>query len=393
MNGATETIYTPFVAMTGLVLDNDCFTNVQVTNGKSMNDGDHTSIAGFALPGMQSNLGISKDKYDVPDYVEVTADTTGFKLATTLTVTSSNLLDNVDSDGINTSNVQDSIDKLSSSMTQLIDGSSSLYDGLQQLADGTNTLDSGVGELQDKTASLPDSSNQLAEGAAALAKGLVNAVSGTSQLQDGAIKVYDGLNEMKNGTDTTTGLKDAVNSLGDKSTSGTLLYGSNKLVQGLTLLRNGGTLPDGSTSVGLVGAQQGAANLASGLKDTTDFDNAITKLTEANTKAKGYAADASTDATSSSTKATAAAKILGALAQDTSIPAAQRAEIAKAYNDLASQDKTDPGAIYNATKASTEAGGASQYNDGAIAGLATLKMIRIQVSRQPAQVLSRLAMA
>ena len=74
IGGKTEKIYVPFAMLTGLMLDNDVFSNVSVTNGKIINDGDRTIVAGFALPGLQENLNLSKDKFEIPDYIEVTAD-------------------------------------------------------------------------------------------------------------------------------------------------------------------------------------------------------------------------------------------------------------------------------------------------------------------------------
>ena len=41
-------------------------------------DGTRTIVAGFALPGMQDSLDIDKDEMEIPDYVEITADTTDF---------------------------------------------------------------------------------------------------------------------------------------------------------------------------------------------------------------------------------------------------------------------------------------------------------------------------
>ena len=57
IDGKEEKIYVPFVMLTGILLDNDVFYNVEVSNGKLVSDGDRSFAVGFALPGMQSNLG------------------------------------------------------------------------------------------------------------------------------------------------------------------------------------------------------------------------------------------------------------------------------------------------------------------------------------------------
>ena len=68
-----EKIYVPFVMLTGMMLDNEKFTNVTVSNGKVLNDGSHTYVAGFALPGLKESLALG-DGLDLPSSVEITAD-------------------------------------------------------------------------------------------------------------------------------------------------------------------------------------------------------------------------------------------------------------------------------------------------------------------------------
>ena len=75
INGKTEEVNVPFLMLSGMILDDDKFKNVEVSNGKAINDGTRTIVAGFALPGMQDSLDIDKDEMEIPDYVEITADT------------------------------------------------------------------------------------------------------------------------------------------------------------------------------------------------------------------------------------------------------------------------------------------------------------------------------
>ncbi len=186
VNGTPTKIYTPFVALTGLVLDNAQFSNVAVSGGKVINDGERSIVAGFALPGMQDDLGISKATVDIPDYVEITADTSSFELETSMTLVTTGLFDDVDSSGIDTSSLSGMVSQLQSAMAQLMDGSSSLYSGLvqieqggaavdegaQELAAGGLELAAGTGQLADQTAGLPESSAMLADGADTLIDGL-----------------------------------------------------------------------------------------------------------------------------------------------------------------------------------------------------------------------------
>ena len=50
IDGTEEEIYVPFAMLSGMILDNDSFTNVEVSNGKLINDGDRTIVVGIAFP-------------------------------------------------------------------------------------------------------------------------------------------------------------------------------------------------------------------------------------------------------------------------------------------------------------------------------------------------------
>ena len=187
IGGKTEKIYVPFAMLTGLMLDNDVFSNVSVTNGKIINDGDRTIVAGFALPGLQENLNLSKDKFEIPDYIEVTADVKNFALTTTLTLATNSLFNEFDTSKLNSADdLQAQLNELTSGMTKLINGSSELYNGLTTLLSKTKELVAGIDKLSAGTA-------ELSSGAAALNAGLNTLVSNNSDLTSGAKKVFDTL--------------------------------------------------------------------------------------------------------------------------------------------------------------------------------------------------------
>ena len=187
IDGKTEKIYVPFVMLTGLMLDNDVFSNVEVSNGKLINDGDRTVVAGFALPGLKENLAIDSSKLEIPDYVEVTADVKNFSLTTTLTLATNSLFNEFDTSKLNTADdLQAQLNELTSGMSKLIDGSSELYGGLTTLLSKSKELAAGVDKLAAGT-------SELASGTAALNAGLNTLVSKNGDLTDGAAKVFDTL--------------------------------------------------------------------------------------------------------------------------------------------------------------------------------------------------------
>lgn len=166
--GKSQRIYVPFAVLTGAILDSDNFRNVSVTNGKLVDDGDHTVVVGMAFPGLQENLALDTDKLEIPSYVEVSADVTDFSIETTLTVVTNSVFNDVDDDKLDKDaldELSDDLDKLTDAMEQLMDGSDELFDGLDTLLDKSHELADGVGQLSSGLKKLDANSAQLNEGA------------------------------------------------------------------------------------------------------------------------------------------------------------------------------------------------------------------------------------
>ena len=201
IDGKNEKIYVPFGMLTGMLLDSDTFRNVEVSNGKLLNDGDRTAVIGIAFPGLQENLGIDKDKVEIPDYVEITADVTDFELGMTVTIATNEIFNELDAAKIDSADgLTSSLNELTDGMQQLMDGSSALYDGLctlldksGELVDGIEKLANGAKTLKDGADSLDEGAAQLQKGAADLSSGLNTLASNNASLNGGAKQVFDTL--------------------------------------------------------------------------------------------------------------------------------------------------------------------------------------------------------
>lgn len=192
IDGKDEKIYVPFVMLTGMLFDNECVSNIEVSNGKLINDGERTAVVGIALPGLQENLGVSKDKIDIPDYVEVTADVIDFSLGMTVTIATNELFNNIDTSKLDSvDGLTNSIGELTDGMNQLLDGSSVLYGGLCTLLDKSDELVLGISKLADGTKELKD--------------GVIALDDGAGQLKVGAVELASGLNTLKNNNSTLNG--------------------------------------------------------------------------------------------------------------------------------------------------------------------------------------------
>lgn len=206
IDGRREKIYVPFAMITGFILDNDIFTDVDVLNGKLINDGDRTVVAGIAFPGLQSNLNVDKENLSIPDYVEITADVKGFKTTNTVTIATNEIFSLLNTDGLDSvEDLTDSLSGLTDAMGQLMDGSSQLYEGLCTLLDKSGELVKGIDQLADGAARLKNGAGDLDNGAAALANGAGQLAQGLGQLtanngtlMAGSRQVFDSLLNMAN---------------------------------------------------------------------------------------------------------------------------------------------------------------------------------------------------
>lgn len=200
INGVNQRIYVPFAMLTGMILDNDTFQNVQITNGKLVNDGDRTVVVGLAFPGLQENLNLSRDDLSIPDSVEITADVTNFSLGMTVTLACNDLFSQLGDVDLTSLDSTSALDQLTGAMDQLLSGSSSLYEGLSTLLDKSGELVSGVEEL--------------AQGAAAIKSGADSVDNGAAQLKAGLADLSSGLNTLSaNSEALNSGAKQVFNSL------------------------------------------------------------------------------------------------------------------------------------------------------------------------------------
>ncbi len=254
INGISRKIYVPFVMITGMILDNDKVNNVEVSSGKVINDGSHTIVAGFALPGMDESLNLKTDEIELPDYVEITADVTDFEIGTTITLATNDMFSDIDFSKADKKieELEDKINKLTDGVEQLLDGSSKLYNGLATLADKSGDLIAGVKKLADGSKQLSDGASSLADGSKELDKGMKNLFNGiskldkgTGKLEKGAKKLYKGVKSLNSGVKTldkgAAGLDDGAESLQG---------GISQLYEGLSQLSgNSGSLQSGAKKV------------------------------------------------------------------------------------------------------------------------------------------------
>ncbi|MBE5831502.1 MAG: hypothetical protein E7306_07160 [Butyrivibrio sp.] len=284
VDGKEIEVYTPFAMVSGMMLDSDKFTNVEISNGKVISEGNKYIVMGVALPGLKESLNISDEKWDeletdedieskLSNYFEITADTSDFELGMTITMASSDILSDFGltelSDGNKLSDLKDDMGELNDGSTKLVDGTTELKDGTTKLRDGSKELYDGTGKLYDGTSKLKDGTADLYSGAGELNDGAGQLDSGSSELAKGAGELRDGASKLHDGTKT---LSDGTGKLYDGSKTlygGIVSYtdGAAKVDQGAGALAEGTkSLKAGSEQLGagLSSAKTGSAALAQG---------------------------------------------------------------------------------------------------------------------------------
>ncbi len=206
IDGKKEKMAVPFAVLTGMLLDNEVFSNVDVSGGRLINDGSRTIVAGIAFPGLQSSLKMDGEKLEIPDYIEVNADVKNFRMENTVTIATNQVFSRLDTEKLDSEeDLTDLLGDLTDAMAQLTDGSSQLYDGLctlldksGELVDGVNELSDGAGKLKDGAQELDAGASELSAGTATLAKGLDQLVDNNDTLTAGARQVFSSLLDMAN---------------------------------------------------------------------------------------------------------------------------------------------------------------------------------------------------
>ena len=249
------TFKTPFTMASGVLLDDEHFTDIEVEGGKVIDDGSKCVCLGIAFPNLKSNLNTDISALDIPESVSIKAYTDKFEIDGTYTVALSGMF--ADMDLSDTGSLQDKVSELKGAMNQLSSASNQLVSGASELADGAATLDSKAGELKAGAGSLSSGSAELSSGAKSLSDGSVQLAQGTQKALAGTKSLKDGTGALKSGS---SDLADGTSQL--KEGSAALSTGTSQLKEG-----------SASLSEGTGALKEGSANLAEGsgqLKAGTD---------------------------------------------------------------------------------------------------------------------------
>ena len=212
----------PFIAMTGFLVEGDALTDIDVDNGKVIDDGDKKIVLGMAAPGLKEALDLDSKEItedldlDLNDTVTITANAKDYDVQDMMTVVTNSLMEDLDADDIDDLDFDDEIKDLDKGAKALADGADALYDGLTQvddsmpdLTDGADQLNSGAAELNSGTQKALAGAKELNSGSIQLRGTLKSKMkqiaTASKQMETGSKTILSGMKQMKTGLDKGDG--------------------------------------------------------------------------------------------------------------------------------------------------------------------------------------------
>ena len=176
-----ESVHVPFACASIVMLDTNLFSNITVNHGK-VSESDGTAIVlGYAFPSLKEDLNLSSYEnidLEIPESVEVEADTDAFTLNFTETLISNGLFNEIEDEDLDDlQELSDSFLDLGEAGDSLVSGGSKLKDAFSKLQEGMNAYLDGIEQLTSGVQQLSDVSSQINENTSTL-------VQGTKELSD-----------------------------------------------------------------------------------------------------------------------------------------------------------------------------------------------------------------
>ena len=288
VNGTKESVKSPFLMMTGIILPPDIFTNVTVDNGRVVNTGSGNVVIGYGLPGLKDSLKLADLEEKLDEEMDSDSTTAADSADKDAAAGKDDSADKDTAAGEDDAADKDSAEKQNTGAKNNTDASGDLdfdtHEIKQKMRDGIEDLnisdtfeihadvtDFSLGSTY--TFAMSDLFNDLTtkdflsvdsinEAMDKIKEAGTKLVDGSGELFDGTTKLQDGYGELDGGIKT---LKSGVGELA--SGSGTLKSGVKQYVDGVN------TLASGVTSY-----VDGAEQLAGGIKSLSDLQTGIDQL-------------------------------------------------------------------------------------------------------------------
>lgn len=214
INGKEEKLYTPFVVTMGTILDSTKNTNIEITNGKVINNGTKSMLVSLASPGLYESIGY--EGLESLNEISISYDTTSFSLNTVYIAATPKLIDNSD--------------------LEILNKMGNLYGSISALQANMDKIEKGAKELENGTLS-------LSEGALEISSNLKMVSSSIEQLKSGSVDLDNGLRQLISSLDSTQNLL-AQNNIEDSMNKLNMLKKQNQNAIDKIVVSSGKTLEE-----------------------------------------------------------------------------------------------------------------------------------------------------
>lgn len=220
IDGKSKDIHVPFLATTMMLLSSDKAQNLEIDNGKILENGDSSIVVGYGFPGLNDSFGLDEGGI-FTDTVDFEADVTDYSadmmmtFVTSEVFASSDLDEAVDFETVSDSlqevtdlsikdindvhsveDLEDVVDDLKDSCNELNDGANKIKDGAGELKDGALDLKKNYATFDSKLALLSDKMTSASDGGATLATNMKKAAKESKTLAKGAAQVSNGVSTL-----------------------------------------------------------------------------------------------------------------------------------------------------------------------------------------------------
>lgn len=169
VDGKENTLYTPFVVTTATALSSKNNKNVEITNGKVVNNGSSYVLVALSAPGLYESLEI--DELKDLDTVILTYETDKFELSSIYSITTPKLLETEDLEVFskldtvyeNSKVLKNSIDEIEAGSKELLEGSKKIENGSSLLYENLELVLENIVKVKDGAVALDEGLKQILE--------------------------------------------------------------------------------------------------------------------------------------------------------------------------------------------------------------------------------------
>ncbi|MDE5965929.1 MAG: hypothetical protein K2G89_03775 [Lachnospiraceae bacterium] len=205
LDGEKVQMNSPFFMLSALIMEEETFSDIRVSQGKLITEGDTQIVIAYSMPGLTKNLNLTgevKDDFEekFSDTVTITAMVTEFSMKPIYTIATTELLSEMDfEDTKSLDELEEALDEMVEASDELISGSSTLQGALSTLDKNFSAYTSGIEGLKKGSKTLADGTKQFAKGFTAYAGAIKTLKQGTNQYISGTLSLADGITAYING--------------------------------------------------------------------------------------------------------------------------------------------------------------------------------------------------